>query len=83
MVEFFWSSLMVKLLVEFKAKYGLPDEVVHIHANDDEVYTHYPGYCTIFAYPFTIGYAFPLPPLVDEFCHFYRDSTKISSKPFL
>lgn len=72
MVEVFRSSMMAKRLEEFKAKYGLHDQVKLIPANNDEVHAHRPRYCTLYAYRFTISYTFPLPPLVEEFCRFYR-----------
>lgn len=69
-VEDFRSSLMAKCLAKIKAKCGLPDQVELLPTNDNEVYTHHPGYCSIFGYPFTIGYSFPLPYLVEELAAF-------------
>lgn len=71
-VEAFRSSLTAKCLAKFKVKYGVPNQVELTHAGDDEVYTHRPGYCALFSYPFTISNSFPLPFLVEEFCRYYR-----------
>lgn len=71
MTEIFQSSMTAKSLAEFKVKCGLPDHMELIPANNDEMHTHHPGYCALYAYPFTIGYSFPLISLVDVFCHFY------------
>lgn len=43
-----------------------------VPANNDEVHTHRPGYYALYAYPFTFGYSFLLPLLVEDFCRFYR-----------
>lgn len=61
-VEVFRYSFIAKFLAEFNSKYGLPYQVELIPSNGDEVYTHHPGHCALFTYPFTIGYPFPLPP---------------------
>lgn len=63
--------MTAKCLADFKDKYVLPNQVELVPANNDEVYDR-PGYCALYAYPFTIGYSFPLPPLVEEFYRFYR-----------
>lgn len=47
----FLSSMAPKQLVEFKAKFSLPNHVELIPINEDEVYVHRPGYCALYAYP--------------------------------
>lgn len=69
--EVIQSSLTVKHLEKYKAKYGIFDQVELVPPGDDEVYTHCPGYCALYTYPFTIGNFFPLPSLVEEFCRHY------------
>nr|XP_009791454.1 PREDICTED: uncharacterized protein LOC104238700 [Nicotiana sylvestris] len=70
--EVFRSSLTAKCLAEFKDTFGIPDQVKIVPTDKDEVYTDHPRYCALYAYPFTIGYSLPFPPLVEEFCCYYR-----------
>lgn len=62
--------MMPKCLAKFKAKFGLPNNVELIPVNNDKV--HRPRYCALYAYPFAIGYMFPLLLLVEEFFRYYK-----------
>lgn len=59
-------------LDKLKAKFGLPGHVELVPTGDDEVRVHRPGYCALYAYPFTIVYSLPFPLLIEEFCHHYN-----------
>lgn len=50
MIEVFWSSMMAMHLADFKAKYGLPDQVELVPTNNHEVHAHHPWYCALCAY---------------------------------
>lgn len=43
-----------------------------VSGGSDEVQVHLPGYCALYAYPFTIDYSFPILLLVEEFCRHYE-----------
>lgn len=60
-----------KKLAEFKAKFGFTYHIKLIPAEEDEVHIHCPWYWALYAYPFLIGYSFPLLLLVEEFCRHY------------
>lgn len=45
-----------------------------VPAGSDKVHIHHPRYYSLHAYPFSVGYSFPLLTLVEEFCHYYNVS---------
>nr|XP_033510070.1 uncharacterized protein LOC117274817 isoform X1 [Nicotiana tomentosiformis] len=58
-------------LAEFRAKSKISAYINLIPAGCDVVQIHHLGYRAFYAYPFFVGYSFPLLPLAEEFCRYY------------
>lgn len=70
-LEIFKSAMAEADLRELKAKYYLPNHIELSLAGWDVVQVHHPRYCAFYAYPFHVGYTFPILTLAKGFYRYY------------